>query len=77
MTAAPKPRMRLVDGKAVPVGPQTYADKLARAKAYLQRRGIYVLDKGARRPKWGIPGEIPQEQNPLLVKVMDMDKRKA
>jgi hypothetical protein len=27
-------------------------EKRARAIAYLRQRGIYVLDRGARAPKW-------------------------
>ena len=47
-------RLRLVTPER-PLAKLSYAEKLAQAKAYLQRRGIYILDPGSRRPGWGIP----------------------
>ena len=45
-----KPRIRL---RVVETEPQ---DKLAKAIAWLRSRNLYVLDKGSRKPSWGIPG---------------------
>jgi hypothetical protein len=53
-------RLRLVLPVERPLAKLSYAEKLARAKAYLQRRGIYVLDRNAPKPKWGVPGEPPK-----------------
>jgi len=55
-----KPRLHLVLPTKRPLTHLTRAEKLAHAKAYLQRRGLYVLDRGTPKPKWGIPGEPPR-----------------
>ncbi len=56
MTRKPHFRLRLVAPKERPLAPLSRAEKLAQAKAYLQRRGIYILDKGTPKPQWGVPG---------------------
>ena len=60
----PRFKLRLVKPER-PLGPLSRAEKVARAKAYLQRKGefarlgasIYVFDRGTPKPKWGVPGE--------------------
>ena len=71
-----KPRLKLVDGQPIPL-PKSRADKLASAIGWLRSRNRYVLDKGARKPTWGIPGEIPKADNPLLAKIDELDKRRG
>lgn len=56
-----KPRIKL---RLVPPAPAT--DKLASAIAYLRERNLYVLDKGARKPKWGIAGEPKREHQRVI-----------
>jgi hypothetical protein len=53
----PRTALRLVAPAERPLAKLSHAEKLARAKAYLQRRGIYILDRDAPRPKWGVPGK--------------------
>lgn len=66
--AMQKPRLRLIAGRPVsadgkphvrilPKQAPTNAEKLSAAKRYLRERGIYVLDRGAPAPKWGVPGK--------------------
>ncbi len=50
----PRLRLRLVRAER-PLAKLSQAEKLAQAKAYLQRRGIYILDQGTPAPKWGHP----------------------
>ena len=50
-----KPRLKLVDGQPIPL-PVTRADKLAAAIGWLRSRNRYVLDQGAVKPSWGVPG---------------------
>jgi hypothetical protein len=49
-------RLRLVKQIERPVDPLpravTMDEKRARAIAYLKERGIYVLQKGSRAPRW-------------------------
>ena len=53
----PRIRLRIVPKpEERPLAPLTRAEKLASAIAFLRERGAYVLDKGARRPSWGVPG---------------------
>ena len=59
MTPKPRIRLRLVAAER-PLAPLSRAEKLAQAKAYLQRKGLYVLDRGTPKPKWGVPGEPPR-----------------
>ena len=62
-------RLRLCLVKADrPLGPLTRAEKLARAKAWLQSRGRYILDRGTPKPAWGIAGEIPPEASAELAR---------
>lgn len=49
-----KQRLKLVAGVPIPL-PQTRAEKLAAAIGYLRSRNLYVLDKGAQKPSWGVP----------------------
>ena len=51
----PRIRLRLVPRSERPLANISRAEKLAQAKAYLQRRGIYILDQGTPKPTWGIP----------------------
>ena len=55
----PRFKLRLVNAER-PLAPLSRAEKLAQAKAYLQRRGIYILDQGSPKPRWGTPGEPPR-----------------
>ncbi len=50
----PRMKLRLVRTER-PLAKLSHAEKLAQAKAYLQRRGLYILDQGTPAPKWGIP----------------------
>lgn len=50
-----KPRLKLVDGQPTPL-PASREDKLAAAIGYLRSRNLYVLDRGAQKPSWGVPG---------------------
>ena len=52
----PRLRLRLVRAER-PLARLSQAEKLAQAKAYLQRRGLYILDQGTPAPQWGIPGK--------------------
>jgi hypothetical protein len=45
--------LHLIKKSERPLGPLTIAEKRAKAIAYLRKQGIYVLDRGARKPKWG------------------------
>lgn len=51
-----KPSLRIVKPQDRPLAKLSQAEKLAQAKAYVQRKGIYILDKGTPKPKWGRPG---------------------
>ena len=62
------PRLRLVPSQDRPLGPLTRAEKLALAIAYLRDRNLYVLDRWARRPQWGVAGEIPPEASAELAR---------
>jgi len=61
-------RLRLVKPRERPLGPLTRAEKLARARAFLQgtgefsylKRNIYLLDPGTPKPKWGVAGDPPK-----------------
>lgn len=53
-------KLHLVTPAERPLGPLSRAEKLANAKAYLQRRGLYILDRGTPKPKWGLAGEPPR-----------------
>ena len=51
----PRIKLRLVAPQR-PLAKLSQAEKLAQAKAYLQRRGIWVLSPGTPKPSWGIAG---------------------
>lgn len=51
-----KPRLKLVAGVPIPL-PASRADKLAAAIGWLRSRNRYVLDRGAKKPGWGVPGQ--------------------
>ncbi|MFM9957151.1 MAG: hypothetical protein ACKVZJ_03680 [Phycisphaerales bacterium] len=67
-----KPRIYLQAGEQT-VSPAVV--KLECAKAYLRERGLYVLDRGSPA-KWGIPGDVPTQANPLLERIMEADRRR-
>ena len=70
-------KLRLVLPAERPLGTLSRAEKLAHAKAYLQRRGIYVLDKGTPKPRWGVGGEIPKELNEAFARrTAESDRRR-
>ena len=69
-------KLRLVAPAERPLAPLSRAEKLARAQAYLQRRGIYILDRGTPKPKWGVAGEIPNVEPPLMKAIMAADRRR-
>ena len=71
----PHLRLRLVRSPR-PLGPLTRAEKLAVAIKFLRERGLYVLDIGARRPKWGTPNELPKEDTRLLKALTEADRRR-
>lgn len=50
------PHLRLVQPADRPLANLSRAEKLAKAIAYLRERNLYVLDRGTRAPKWGVPG---------------------
>ena len=60
-----------------PAAPASSADKLSRAKSYLQRRGIYILDHGTPKPKWGDAHNMPPVPNAaMLEREMNADRRR-
>ena len=69
-------RLRLVKPRERPLAPLSRAEKLANAKVYLQQRGIYVLDRGTPRPKWGTPNELPKEDTRLRASLQEADRRR-
>ena len=69
-----KPSLHLVRNADRPLANLSKAEKIAQAIGYLRSRGLYVLDQGTPRPKWGISGEVPKDANPLLAKIADMDR---
>ena len=70
----PHIRLRLVPRSERPLAALSKAEKLAQAKAYLQRRGLWILDRGTPRPGWGVAGEMPAEKNPLMEQIMALDR---
>lgn len=50
--------------------------KIARAKEWLRQRNAYVLDRGSRKPSWGIAGDVPIQHSPLLTKITEADRRR-
>lgn len=73
----PRFKLRLVK-KERPLGPLTRAEKLAAAIGYLRERGLYLLDRGTPRPRWGLPNEQPRELNEALArKINDADRRRT
>ena len=71
-----KPRLRLVLPDGRPLANLSRAEKLAQAIAYLQRRGLYIMDRNTPRPKWGTPNEVPKEDGALLAAIMEADRRR-
>lgn len=70
-------RLRLVRSVERPLAKLTRAEKLAVAIAYLRRRNIYVLDQGAKKPKWGIPFEDVKAPNAELAReIANADRRR-
>ena len=57
----PRIKLRLVAPQR-PLAKLSQAEKLAQAKAYLQRRRKYILDRNTPKPGWGIPGPFAKEQ---------------
>jgi len=47
-----KPNLRVIAGRPI-VTKTTMQQKLEKAINYLRERGIYVLDQGSPKPKWG------------------------
>jgi len=76
VTAKPRMKLRLVPQER-PLAPLTRAEKLTQAKAYLQRRGLYILDRGTPKPKWGLSNDQPKELNAALAhSIMEADRRR-
>lgn len=76
-------RLRVVKTKERPLAPLSRAEKLAQAKAYLQRRrplaplGLYILTKGTPKPSWGLPNYLPPVLNAALAhSIMEADRRR-
>jgi len=74
MSTPRQPRLRLVVAER-PLAKLSYAEKLAHAKAYLQRRGKYVLDRGTPKPNWGIPFDQQPRESRLAQIIKDADRR--
>jgi hypothetical protein len=71
-------KLRLVPKIDRPLAKLSHAEKLANAKAYLQRKGKYILDRGTPKPGWGLANEQPKEINAELArKIMDSDRRRS
>ncbi len=49
-------KLRLVTPAERPLAPLSRAEKLAKAIGWLRARNRYVLDQGASKPGWGVPG---------------------
>jgi hypothetical protein len=75
-----KPRFKVVAGRPMEIKPRLrpvpVESKLEAAIRWLRDRGLYILDKGTPRPKWGIAGDVPPIESPLFNKVMEADRRR-